>query len=67
MATLNVYHQIIEKVLKEYADVPYAYGNIKNANQELPTIVVSSRLRENIWRCFSSNSRMAQRWIGKLS
>jgi hypothetical protein len=29
MDTVNTYRQIIEKVLKEYASIPYAYGDIR--------------------------------------
>lgn len=29
MDTLDTFRQIIEKVLKEYAGIPYAYGEIK--------------------------------------
>lgn len=30
MDTLKLYRQIIERILTEYAQIPYAYGDIKN-------------------------------------
>ncbi|MDJ0556094.1 MAG: XisI protein [Microcoleaceae cyanobacterium MO_207.B10] len=29
MDTINNYHQIISKILREYADLPYAHGNLE--------------------------------------